>query len=186
MTDDLEVPVELPRREQVDPFVGYKQVYLNYRSGKIVMGGDYMGTYGADATAECKKFPAPDPKHAAPDPDCTCGLYAMAEPFKLGDYAKIALATVELFGTVIVGEKGFRAGRQRITALAIRPVCVMCDEVGDERRSSDALYAQFNGEVVTLCKGHGEVSVTLNALERLELEQVSEMLGIPVEWCHAD
>jgi|ERR1035437_320310 hypothetical protein len=183
MTDEVDVeaePTVLPRRSQVEPFVAYKVVSLNFKAGKVTIAGSWSEV-DTDTVAECRAYPKPDPPHAAPDPDCTCGFWALSERPSMSSYSPI-LATVELFGTVIHGEKGYRANRQRITRIDIDPTCVMCDVVGDTRRGADALYAKFGGEITKLCAGHGSASAGINALERLEVDQVADILGIPVAW----
>lgn len=59
--------------------------------------------------------------HPAPDPDCTCGLYAARDPADVGGigYGVTVLGCVALWGTVIEGERGWRAG-------AGRPVVLFC------------------------------------------------------------
>lgn len=70
--------------------------------------------------------------HAAPDPSCSCGLYAVK------DIAKCAgsiFAEVDLYGTVIDHEGGYRAEYQRVLSLRIpRESCqggFLCDEAPD-------------------------------------------------------
>lgn len=51
--------------------------------------------------------------HPAPDPDCTCGLYAAREPGGVGGvgFGRVTLlGCVALWGTVVEGERGWRAG----------------------------------------------------------------------------
>ena len=183
MTDEVNTettPVVLPRRTQVEPFVAYKVVSLKFQSGKVTMSGSWSEV-DLDTLAECRAYPKPETPHAAPDPDCTCGFWALSDRPSMSSYSPM-LATVELFGTVIHGEKGYRASRQRITSIDIDPTCVMCDAVSDTRRGADALYAKFSGEITKLCAGHGSASVQINALERLEIDQVADILGVPVTW----
>lgn len=51
--------------------------------------------------------------HPAPDPDCTCGLYAARDPGGVGGigFGRVTLlGCVALWGTVVEGERGWRAG----------------------------------------------------------------------------
>jgi hypothetical protein len=59
-------------------------------------------------------------KHAAPDNECACGLYAYHEP----DAAHLDLhpivGVVEAWGALCVHATGFRAARVKVVALALR------------------------------------------------------------------
>jgi hypothetical protein len=62
--------------------------------------------------------------HPAPDPDCTCGVYATTSLQVIARYLKEApiLGLVEGFGTLIPAENGFRAEKVTIACLfAIAP-----------------------------------------------------------------
>lgn len=51
--------------------------------------------------------------HPAPNPDCTCGLYAARDPGGVGGvgFGRVTvLGCVALWGTVVEGERGWRAG----------------------------------------------------------------------------
>lgn len=51
--------------------------------------------------------------HPAPDPDCTCGLYAARDPSGVGGvgFGRVTLlGCVALWGDVVEGERGWRAG----------------------------------------------------------------------------
>lgn len=63
---------------------------------------------GEPLTARCELA-----GHPAPDPDCTCGLYAAREPGGVGGvgFGRVTLlGCVALWGTVVEGERGWRAG----------------------------------------------------------------------------
>ncbi|TCK22683.1 hypothetical protein [Pseudonocardia endophytica] len=51
--------------------------------------------------------------HPAPDPDCTCGIYAARDPADVGGvgFGRVTLlGCVALWGTVVEGERGWRGG----------------------------------------------------------------------------
>lgn len=52
----------------------------------------------------------PDP-HQAPHKDCTCGVYAAQTPEQCAAHGKYVVGRVSLWGTVVPGEKGWRAER---------------------------------------------------------------------------
>lgn len=73
-------------------------------------------------TAHCKLLgpnAAQARRHAAPEPDCTCGFYAYASETNAGEYpnARHVLAVVACWGRVIAGTRGIRAEHGRIQAL---------------------------------------------------------------------
>ncbi|MEJ8277667.1 hypothetical protein [Pseudonocardia spirodelae] len=60
--------------------------------------------------------------HPAPDPSCTCGVYAAREPGRVGGAGfgpGTVLGCVALWGTVVEGEHGWRAG-------AAAPLVLFC------------------------------------------------------------
>jgi hypothetical protein len=66
--------------------------------------------------------------HPAPDPDCTCGIYAARDPAHVGGvgFGRVTLlGCVALWGTVVEGERGWRGGVGRPVVLfcgpALRP-----------------------------------------------------------------
>ena len=183
MTDVADAVV-LPIRHKIDPFVGYKAVSLKLtKGGKIEVAG-YFGTVTLDATAKCSAWPRPEVPHDAPDANCKCGLYAFddASHVSYGYRDTEHLATVELFGTVIVGETGWRASRQRILDIALSTCCKACALFDDVRRAADAGYFSVTGDMYTLCAQHGELAVNLNAAIRQSPDDLTTRLGVPVSW----
>lgn len=74
---------------------------------------------GEALTARCELM-----GHPAPDPDCTCGLYAVQEPADVGGigYGGVTLlGCVALWGTVVEGERGWRGGIGRPVVLFCGP-----------------------------------------------------------------
>lgn len=62
--------------------------------------------------------------HPAPDPECTCGLYAARVPAEVGGigFGQVTLlGCVALWGVVVEGERGWRAGHGRPVVLFCGP-----------------------------------------------------------------
>ncbi|RZT86134.1 hypothetical protein EV383_3023 [Pseudonocardia sediminis] len=62
--------------------------------------------------------------HPAPEPSCTCGLYAARDPADVGGVGfggATLLGCVAMWGTVVEGERGWRAGTGRPVALFCGP-----------------------------------------------------------------
>ena len=107
-----------------DPQVGEIRAVRTFRVGP---GGVLFPLFsrrpwvdGANEAACTAAHVVADPSdHVPPDPDCTCGFYAYADPSAAGEYpyARHVLAVVMCWGRVIVGTKGLRAQRARIEAV---------------------------------------------------------------------
>jgi hypothetical protein len=93
-------------------------------------GGGYPVVYGGGGGGgSAFYYPEPEPakQHGRPDPDNSCGFYAWKAdsdlPWQVGTW----LLEVDLYGTVIEHESGYRAQKQRV--LSISPVPgFLCDE----------------------------------------------------------
>ena len=180
MTEEI---VELPVRQQVEPVVGFKTLNLRLRSGSIEMSGMRSSYHGVTERATCSAYPKPGVAHEAPLLTCTCGFYAYDELEHIYSWRREIVGTVEMFGTVINHEKGYRASHQRVTALAVGRPCDQCKEFGDERRVADAFYFNMSGDSYRLCAEHGAMSEKLNAAMRMTLAEMAERLEIEVAWC---
>jgi hypothetical protein len=115
------------------------------------------GLYTSDAEARCevldgrlppprrwgrRVLPAP---HAAPELGCTYGFHAfnaadaavdlLAERPPASRLFGAALLEVDLAGTVIEFDRGFRAGRQRVLGVQVPRWCVPCAADGRARRA---------------------------------------------------
>jgi hypothetical protein len=128
-------------------------------------------SYGAVAHASC-----PLEAHDAPDAECSCGFYAVADEshlWRLGaDEPELAVVEVELSGRLIEHDHGYRASDQRVTAVRVHGVCVRCGqraEVFGQRRF---------GSLVPSCRRC--------ARRPLDAHTVSEALGVPVSFTTDD
>lgn len=180
MTDVAEVAKELPLRYQEEPFVAYKRVDLRYNHGVVTLRGSWSEV-SLDDHAKCKKNPKPEPEHDAPFPGCDCGFWGLKDKITPGIYCRV-VATVEMFGTVIHGEKGYRSSRQRILQIAIAPGCGACEAMEDVRRVADGLYFDVTGAPHPLCVDHGSLAASINAAIRLTPSEIAARIGTEVMW----
>ena len=75
-------------------------------------------------TARCQPPPPDQPGlHAAPSPDCSCGLYCYASDVAAAEHpnSRHVVAVVTCWGRVIAGTRGIRAEHARIEALWMSP-----------------------------------------------------------------
>jgi hypothetical protein len=115
------------------------------------------GLYGSDDAATCEvlegRLPPPrrwgrrlvPPPHGVPDLGCSCGFYAfkeakaavklLAERPPVSRLFGAALLDVDLAGTVIEFDRGFRASRQRVLGVQVPRWCVPCAADGEAQRA---------------------------------------------------
>jgi hypothetical protein len=115
----------------IEPFVGYRRWVV--RPGSVVGGDPWEPVLGsavidyvwveADVEARCwpgrrSRFdPLAPTTHTAPSLDCRCGIYALKDPASLDwplDGGLCVEGAVELSGTVLEGERGYRGQRARV------------------------------------------------------------------------
>lgn len=127
--------------EPVGRIIAYKRAYLiaevdrHTRELCGIRFSSYTSTttYREGEPARCnRKQP-----HAAPDPDCSCGYYALKEPGPIvhrtfdGGLARTYpvsshVLTVALYGTVLEGEMGYRSSHQRTVEITLEGNCYRC------------------------------------------------------------
>jgi hypothetical protein len=117
-------------------------------TGGCFLGMTVGGLYTSDATATCEVLDGrlPPPRrwgrrvipspHVAPDLACSCGFYAfnradaatqlLAERPPVSRLFGAALLEVDLAGTVIGFDRGFRASQQRVLGVQVPRWCVPC------------------------------------------------------------
>lgn len=115
------------------------QVLLHPVTGEIHLAGVALGgLYEVDDAAVC----AFGRGHESPDLGCDCGFYAFIERARAVDLVARAagpgagtvvraLCEVDLAGTVIECDDGYRAGRQRVLGVRLLPWCAACARRGD-------------------------------------------------------
>jgi hypothetical protein len=116
------------------------------------------GRYGSEGTATCEILDGtlPPPRrwgrrrppaaHRVPDLDCSCGFYAFKDRGRaldlLTDRPPVSrlfgtfLLEVDLAGTVVEFDRGFRAGQQRVLGVTVPPWCVACAADGEAVRAT--------------------------------------------------
>jgi hypothetical protein len=96
----------------------------------------------------------PPPNHPAPSVGCSCGIYAWYEPDDIYIVNAGVFGTIEASGVILVGERGFRAQRARITAVLTcnRRLSAACAEAGIAvyRRRCDLVRDQPPEDVASL------------------------------------
>lgn len=98
--------------------------------------------------------PAPDGSHAAPSTGCKCGIYAWYAPDDTALMRARVFGAVEASGLVLMGDRGFRAERARVTAIVTRRprLAAACTRAGIKvyRRRRDLLREHPPDDVTAL------------------------------------
>ena len=121
--------MSLPWDVFATPIAARKLARLGVEQDRVVLRPAFyrqLGeAYGALAHATCALA-----DHDAPDSDCSCGFYAVADESQLwrlgADEPELAVLDVELAGRVIEHDHGYRASHQRVTHVRFHGVCVRC------------------------------------------------------------
>ncbi|MFN0092343.1 MAG: hypothetical protein ACKVWR_19080, partial [Acidimicrobiales bacterium] len=138
----------------------------------LVRRSRHSPCYDADACAYCQQ----GADHRAPDWDCGCGFYAVADDTQLrevmGAYRQPhwARLEVELFGRVIEHERGWRASRQVTLSAAWPNVCRRCSGPASGFTRGDTVDGPALSPCCPACGGGGFLPIV----------QVIEQLGIEV------
>lgn len=130
--------------------------------------------FDIDAMATCNKVSS----HKVPDLACTCGFYAV--PLGLiKDHAYAGFkALVELSGTVIEHETGYRAQHQRIVEVQIRD-CVCRKPATHIVFSPDDQYdGGYIRALLPQCEEHNYTG-SLSSWHCFSIEEISEKLDVP-------
>jgi hypothetical protein len=119
----------------------------------LTVGGLYRSDDGATCEVLEGRLPPPrrwgrrvvPPPHGVPELGCSCGFYAfkeeraavklLSERPPVSRLFGAALLDVDLAGTVIEFERGFRANRQRVLGVQVPRWCVPCAADGDAQRA---------------------------------------------------
>ncbi|MEZ5102210.1 MAG: hypothetical protein R3C15_20885 [Thermoleophilia bacterium] len=115
----MEGAVEVP--DAIEPVVAWR-AWAVVPDGLAALHADAVWRPRAPARATCARG------HRAPDPACTCGLYAARSPRALTDYAfdlatGVVIGRVKLWGRIVEATGGYRAELSYPAALfALRPL----------------------------------------------------------------
>lgn len=190
-------PPPLRTEKQDDVIVAWKRAVFTVTPHDIVLTSPVKGhPIEVDGTAWCNKgwtrgVRDESSTHRSPDPECTCGFYAMrdraeAEAEAGNSHWGNCLLEVQFFGRVIVGTRGYRAERQRIVAVHLdREGCAgwLCkaEPVGIGRTTHAPVHSQDDEDkdFVPLCRGHFD---TWPPMDRLSMADLSSYLGLEVRW----
>lgn len=137
----------------LEPFRGHKVAQL-------IIGADdhawLVGVtsvrYGVDTLAQCRRRDC-----TPPGLDCRCGFYAFRSRTRALDLLdrlsvqhparSYVVLTVDLDGSVLEYERGFRAQRQRVLRIELPSRCVRCGTAGDAGAATRFVtHARFRGE----------------------------------------
>lgn len=101
-------------------------------------------------------------RHRAPEPACTCGLYAVGDPAALkAARSPAVVGTVALWGTVVEHALGYRGQLAYPQRLAL--VCHIClFQRGIIDANPDVVAAHRDGALVPLCLRHHRLAVRLD------------------------
>jgi hypothetical protein len=77
---------------------------------------------------------AVESQHRAPQSGCTCGIYAWYDPVDAGIFNARIFGAVQASGLILMGDRGFRAERARISAIVTRNrrIAAACAAAGIE------------------------------------------------------
>jgi hypothetical protein len=136
------------------------EAFRGYKVAQLIVGTDDTAwlagvtslRYGVDTLARCRRRVC-----QPPGLDCRCGFYAFRDRSAALDLLgqlgarhparSYVLLTVDLDGTVLEYEAGFRAQRQRVLRIEIPNACMRCLRAGVvERASAFVAHPQFRGE----------------------------------------
>jgi hypothetical protein len=150
------------RRRAWDAFVPATSIdaFRGYKIAQLIIGADDSAwlagvtslRYGIDTIAACRRRSC-----RPPGLDCRCGFYAFRERGAalelLGSMGghhparSYVLLTVDLDGTVLEYESGFRAQRQRVLRVEIPDACMRCLRGGTVTPAATFMtHPQFRGE----------------------------------------
>lgn len=137
----------------LDALRGYKVAQLIVGSDDTAwLAGVTSLRYGIDTLAHCRRRAC-----QPPGLDCRCGFYAFRERQQALDLLgqlgarhparSYVVLTVDLDGTVLEYESGFRAQRQRVLRIEIPDACMRCVRTGVvEPAATFMAHPQFRGE----------------------------------------
>ncbi|MEM9033851.1 MAG: hypothetical protein AAGD18_04590 [Actinomycetota bacterium] len=114
--------------DELDPLVATKRCRLGLVDGRPGLRPAVRGTFfRASSRATCGEGHV----HRVPEPNCTCGFYALHDSDELADRLgpwrpeEVEL-DVELTGRVVVHEKGLRGEEQTVLGVRVHPMCALC------------------------------------------------------------
>ena len=211
MQDDERSERTLPVERQEDPITAWRNaylvcdrttVYLTSLNDSVRLPVVATATHGPVAIDGIYSPADPEvaryftTQHIAPKPGCSCGFWAMKEkvnvqaaaPNYAPDTRLPVLLEVDLFGTVIEADHGYRAQYQRVLSVRLFDESTdLCCQVGflcDE--PPNRIWFPGDGPPVGMCEHHEalmETNVPLGVVHRVAtLDKLSRRLKTEVRW----
>ncbi|MBV8951533.1 MAG: hypothetical protein JOZ99_11705 [Actinobacteria bacterium] len=118
-------------------------------------------------------------KHDAPRSGCTCGIYAWYDPVDAGIFNARVFGAVQASGLILMGDRGFRAERARITAIVTRNrrIAAACSDAGIAvYRHRRDLIREHPPEDLTSLLGHPPVTTEERELGRARQRRANRTL----------
>ena len=183
--------------DQPDPIRAWKSISLGADEHTVYLRSHHtQGPIALESLASCSQryysYSDRRPPHGAvPELTCSCGWYAVKDRAKLKElgYDGFVMAEVDLYGTVIEAEHGYRAEWQRILALRIRRgycrgafMCEGTPDLIDFPWSEETLWN--GGSTPTVSKVRHPVPVCREHAgdSAVELSRIASRLGVEVRW----
>lgn len=192
--------LDLPTHEQDEAIRAWKVAKLIVSNGRLMfMPLAHGWPYGIETVAHCdssRNYPwssNPLPPHVVPEASCSCGLYALKDRDEAErDSHQRVLLEVELYGSVVVHESGYRAEKQRVLCVWVPRRCAswLCAKdatVLAATKGSATIYASYRSTTVTdlvlpLCDEHAAMTDYDVMHTPASLSDVAALLGTEVRW----
>jgi hypothetical protein len=174
------------------PILAHRYAAILPTDGGLAFGSlNAQATFGVDADAICNQwrelhsftftsfnYSSGPERHTAPALDCVCGFYAVPADllpnWRRDGYASLL---VELSGTVIEHEAGYRAEHQRVVQVT-PPPCLGCGEPPVKAWRNPA---SMDAGLVWDCGNHELLPMSSNApVMAMTLADIANLLGVPV------
>jgi hypothetical protein len=168
----------LPLLVPAPPSVAHKRARLVDAGGRVLFAAlSAPVVYTTASSAEC-----PWCAHAAPDPECTCGFWGVADPWLLDDAvgprrSGEAFLVVELSGSSVAYQLGARAEHQRVLGVGVDGWCSECLALGRVQCATRvARFARGRGPFLwSVCARHARGALRVYTVSDLAL-----LLKMPV------
>lgn len=184
----------IERTQQAEPLRGWKAASLKFANGRYLFGPlTGKAPYASEeAWARCENGYSynysygsvlgrdpygPPPHYEGPVLKCSCGFYAWKDRAKVEAQMGLAVLEVDLYGTVIEHEQGYRAGKQRVLSAAVQGRCFYCSKDSDVAGLIGEGVPLVSASICPLCITHAaEARVTI------ERDELGTLLGTEVQW----
>lgn len=178
-----DAPTGIERVQSDLPILAHRAAFLRFDGTDLHFDSVTSNgrPFGVDADARCSlayqlsvfgSTYGTSSNHDAPAPECTCGFYALPPDLPATyEHAGTVTLLVELSGTVIEHEKGYRAGHQRVIGCEIPP-CPYCGA------QAEAVLVSERQMVEAVCANHAPVPAAGQVF--VKVEDVAALLPVSV------